>query len=201
LQRRISENAVLAQYYNNLGADALTNEDLAGAYAYFTKAIQTEPDLHYLWSNLGVVYSRNEQLMDAKQAYLTALGIDSSSTMAANNLYLIYEKTGDLAGANELQKRVEKNRRKNPYYLANLSAGALEEGRVADSKDLLLKALDLHENEYRFHYDLARILVLEGDHEKALVSLQRALELAPKDFQVSVTQLYNLPDLNQEESD
>jgi hypothetical protein len=32
---RLTDEEVLAQYYNNLGADALMNEDLALAYAYF----------------------------------------------------------------------------------------------------------------------------------------------------------------------
>lgn len=180
LQRRISDRVVLAQYYNNLGADALANGELGLAYAYITKAIQTESRLHYLWSNLGVVYSRNEQLSEATNAYLTALSLDSGSTMAANNLYLIYEKTGNVAAADELRKRVEKNRRKNPYYLAHLASVALEEGRLEESRQLAEKALEIQGNEYRFHYQLARTLVLEGKRSEAEASLQRALELAPE---------------------
>ncbi|HET6565262.1 MAG TPA: tetratricopeptide repeat protein [Xanthomonadales bacterium] len=199
LQRRISDNVVLAQYYNNLGADALADGDLGMAYAYMSKAIATEPELHYLWSNLGVVYSRNEQIDDATNAYLTALGIDSSSSMAANNLYLIYEKTGNLAAAAELQKRVDRNRRKNPYYLSYLASLALEEGRLDESRQLTEKALELQGNEFRFHYQLALTLVREGKRNEAEASLQRALELAPDDLPSewlsSMYQLEQLPEL------
>ncbi len=180
LQRRIADEVVLAQYYNNLGADALANGDLGTAWAYISKAIETEPKLHYLWSNLGVVYSRNEQYSEATQAYLTALDINSGSTMAANNLFLIYEKTGNVVAADELRKRVEKNRRKNPYYLSYLSSVALEEGRLEESRQLVEKALEIQGNEYRFHYQLARALVMEGRRTEAEASLQRALELAPE---------------------
>jgi len=195
LQRRIKDPAVLAQYYNNLGADALANEELGKAYAYISKAIDTDPQLHYLWSNLGVVYSRNEQLEDATNAYLTALKIDSGSSMAANNLYLIYEKTGNIAAAQSLEKRVERNRKKNPYYLSHQSELAYEEGRFEESQKLLEKAVRLHDGEYRFHYQLARALVVQGKRSEALASLQRAIELAPPDFPVSVAQLEELPDL------
>jgi tetratricopeptide (TPR) repeat protein len=96
--KRISDAEALAQYYNNLGADALLNENLALAYAYFVKAVNTMPRAAYLWSNLAVVFSRNDQLEDGRQAYITALGLDPDSAIAANNLYLIYEKEGNLAG-------------------------------------------------------------------------------------------------------
>jgi len=198
LQRRIKDSVVLAQYYNNLGAEALTEADLGRAYAYFTKAIETEPGLHYLWSNLGVVYSRNEQLDDAIQAYEAALDLDSSSTMAANNLYMIYEKTGNLQAGADLQKRVEKNRRKNPYYLTHLSTVAYDEGRLEESRELVEKALKLQQNEYRFHYQLARILGREGRRSEAGASLQRALDLAPADAAENLahlTALEALPEL------
>jgi len=198
LQRRIKDSVVLAQYYNNRGAEALTEGDLGWAYAYFTKAIETEPGLHYLWSNLGVVYSRNEQLDDAMQAYLAALKLDSGSTMAANNLYMIYEKTGNLQAGADLQKRVEKNRRKNPYYLTHLSTVAYDEGRLEESRELVEKALKLQQNEYRFHYQLARILGSEGRRSEAEASLQRALDLAPADAAENLahlTALEALPEL------
>jgi len=198
IQRRIEDSVVLAQFYNNLGAEALTEGDLGLAYAYFTKAIDTEPGLHYLWSNLGVVYSRNEQLDDAMQAYLAALELDSGSTMAANNLYMIYEKTGNLQAGADLQKRVEKNRRKNPYYLTHLSTVAYDEGRLEESRELVEKALKLQQNEYRFHYQLARILGSEGRRSEAEASLQRALDLAPADAAENLahlTALEALPEL------
>ncbi len=195
-QREISDQVVLAQYYNNLGANALTIGDLAKAFAYFNKAIETEPELHYLWSNLGVVYNRNEQPETAIQAYLTALSIDPGSSMAANNLYLIYEKTGNLVAAAELEKRVEKNRRKNPYYLSHLSSVAYEEGRLNESRQLAERAVALHGTEYRFHYQLARTLVREGKRHEAEASLQRALELAPDDLSITMAQLDQLPDLS-----
>jgi len=198
MHRRIKDSVVLAQYYNNLGAEALTEADLGRAYAYFTKAIETEPGLHYLWSNLGVVYSRNEQLDDAIQAYEAALDLDSSSTMAANNLYMIYEKTGNLQAGADLQKRVEKNRRKNPYYLTHLSTVAYDEGRLEESRELVEKALKLQQNEYRFHYQLARILGREGRRSEAEASLQRALDLAPADAAENLahlTALEALPEL------
>ncbi len=197
LQRRIKDSVVLAQYYNNLGAEALTVGDLGTAYAWITKAIATEPELHYLWSNLGVVYNRNEQLDDATRAYLTALQLDGGSTMAANNLYLIYEKTGNLQAAAELQKRVDKNRRKNPYYLAYLSELALEEGRLDDSSKLAERAVKLQQNEYRFHYQLARALAREGKLAEAEASLQRAKELAPAEMAASMAQLDKLDKLEQ----
>jgi Flp pilus assembly protein TadD len=195
LQRKISDKVVVAQYYNNIGANALTEDDLGKAYAYISKAIETEPDLHYLWSNLGVVYNRNNQLEAATQAYLTALSIDPNSSMAANNLYLIYEKTGNFAAAAELEKRVEKNRRKNPYYLSYLSAVAYDEGRLEESRELAERALEIQGTEYRFHYQLARTLVREGKRQEAEMSLQRAIDLAPEDLQVTMAQLDQLPDL------
>jgi len=195
MQRRITDSVVLAQYYNNLGAEALTDGDLATAYAWFTKAIETEPELHYLWSNLGVVYNRNEQVDDATRAYLTALDLDSSSTMAANNLYLIYEKTGNRVAAAELQKQVDKNRRKNPYYLSYLSEVALEEGRLDESLKLAERAIKLQQNEYRFHYQLARARAREGKSAEAEASLQRAMELAPADLAASMAQLDPLEQL------
>ncbi|NIQ94756.1 MAG: hypothetical protein GWN87_11495, partial [Desulfuromonadales bacterium] len=47
-----------AQYYNNLGVEALLASDLPVAWARFRQALRTDSDLAYLWSNLGVVYNR-----------------------------------------------------------------------------------------------------------------------------------------------
>jgi len=179
--KRISDKAALAQYYNNLGADALMQEELAEAYAYIVKAIETDASLSFLWSNLAVVYSRNHQNEEAKRGYLTALRLDPRDANAANNLYLIYEQEGNYDSAQKYKRIVERHRKKNPYYLYYLSSLAFDEGRYQDSRDMLRKAIDLQEKEYRFHYSLARSLAQVGELNEAQAALDRALQLAPEE--------------------
>jgi len=193
--RRISDTEALAQHYNNLGANALIEGDLGQAYAYYFKAIETAPELPYVWSNLGVVYNRNGQTEDARRAYLQALQIDPGQSTAANNLFAIYQKEGNLDAAHRLQAQVDRYRRKNPYYLYYLSTVAAEQGHYDESTAMLRKAISMYEGEYRFHYELARMEALSGDMDAAQASLHRALELAPDGSPISGATLENLPPL------
>jgi len=180
--RQLSDREALAQYYNNLGADALVREDLGLAYAYFVKALEVRPGLAYVWSNAGVVLRRNGQTDDAIFAYRTALQYDPDHAVALNNLHTIYTEDGDLEGAAALAGRVERNRRKNPYYLLHLAEVATEEQRWPDAIELLDRAIRIDDKEYRFHYALAQALYQAGKVEVAQVSLDRARALAPADL-------------------
>ncbi len=178
--KRITDAEALAQFYNNLGAGALVGGHLAPAYAYITKALRTEPNRAYLWSNLAVVYSRNGQRDDAAATYQIALEYEPNNAVAANNLYLIYENAGRHEEAQKLLNRVERHRRKNPYYLYHLSEQAFSEGRYLESREMLEEAIEMNAEEYRFHYELARLLATEGNLVEAQASLDRALELVPE---------------------
>ena len=191
--RRISDEEALAQHYNNLGADALIENDLGKAHAYYVKAIEIAPALPYLWSNLGVVFNHNGQTEDARQAYLAALTIDPGHSTSANNLFLIYKKEGNIEAAQRLQAQVDRHRRKNPYYLYFLSTQAADEGNYEESTSILEKAISLNEDEYRFHYELARLQVLKGDLKAAQASLERAQQLAPDGSPISGATVENLP--------
>jgi len=178
--RRMSDEEALAQYYNNLGADALVENDLARAHAYFSKALEAHPGLGYVWSNLGVVLRRNGQTDEAIVAYRAATELDAGDPVALNNLHTLYTEEGRLEDAAAIEQRVEHNRRKNPYYLHYLAEVANEEERWSDAIDLLNRALRLEENEYRFHVTLAHAQYHLGDKDLARASLDRARELAPE---------------------
>lgn len=177
--RRLSDDEALAQFYNNLGADALLNDDLPRAHAYFSKSLETLPGLPYVWSNLGVVLRRNGQSTDAILAYQTAIDLDAEHAVALNNLHTLYTENGDLRAAAGIEERVERYRLKNPYYLHYLAEVANEEQRWSDAIDLLNRAIRLDGKEYRFHYTLAQAHYSSGNTERAYVSLDRARELAP----------------------
>jgi Flp pilus assembly protein TadD len=187
--RRLTDLEAAAQYYNNLGADALIENDLGRAHAYFKKALGTQPRLAYVWSNLGVVYRRNFQTADAITAYRFALQLEPGQTVALNNLFLIYEEEGDVESAAEIQRRVETNRRKNPYYLHSLAETANMEGRYGEAIKWLGRAIRIEDQEYRFHYTLAQSLYFSGDRNGAQASLDRAKQLAPFPLEDSLSTL------------
>jgi len=190
--RKLSDAEAEAQFYNNHGADALIEKDLARAFAYLEKAIRIAPDTSYIWSNLGVVYNRNGQVEDAKQAYHTALDINPAETVALNNLQTIYVEEGNLVQAEKVRSKVERHRRKNPYYLHHLSAQAVEEQRYEAAIKLLSRAIKMNDAVYQFHYALARSLFLAGDNKAAQRSLDRAIQLAPPDGRLDTISLAEL---------
>jgi Flp pilus assembly protein TadD len=183
--RRLSDTEANAQYHNNLGVEALIDQNLGLAYAYFSKALETDSRLDYIWSNLGVVFRRNEQTDDAIFAYQTALKIKPQQSVALNNLYVIFEEDGELELVKEFRFRVEKNRQKNPYYLHYLAEIANEERRYSDAIKLLDRAIRIDNNEYRFYYTLAQSQFHTGKTDVAQHSLEQARHLAPSSMDVS----------------
>jgi len=193
-RRKLSDREAFAQFYNNLGVDALIDNQLAPAHAYFAKAIETDPDTAFFWSNIGVVYRRNGQMEDANLAYTQALELDSTHAVALNNLYALYRELGDEAAAREMQARAERHRRQNPYYLQQMSLDAIEEERYKDAVALIKRAIKIKEADYRFHLTMARSLFLLGETDEAQLSLERARQLAPSDDGL---QSLSLADLDQ----
>jgi Flp pilus assembly protein TadD len=176
--RRLTDAEAHGLYLNNLGAEALLAHDLPRAYAYLRKALGVAPKLPHAWSNLGVAYDRNGQVADAIRAYQLALRYDPVESRAADNLFRVYEREGNLQASAKLRRRVESRRRRNPYYQHQLARQALTEQRYEEASRFLRRAIALNDEDYRFHYDLARSLALQGDTDAARKSLERARDLA-----------------------
>ena len=181
-RRIISDDYAKALYLNNLGADALIANDLPTAWAYLTKAIETEPKLTDSWVNLGVVLGRNEQLQDAAKAYRNALAIDANDNAALSNLYEVYLALGDLESAAQLEDKVERYRQRHPYYLLALSKESLVENRFGEAVELLQRAVRKYTKDHQLYFALANAQYLSGDTEAAALSLLRARELAPENM-------------------
>jgi tetratricopeptide (TPR) repeat protein len=182
-KRRIMQDSeATAMYFNNLAIEALFKDDLPTAHAYLSKAIEIGPGLADSWSNLGVVLLRNEQVRDAEMAYKTALMINPAELSAMGNLYDLYVNEENLTAANDLERRVERYRLENPYYLMLLSDEALEKREFDESIELLNRAIEKKEDEHRLHFALARTQYLSGHPDAAESSLNRARELAPEDI-------------------
>jgi Flp pilus assembly protein TadD len=181
-RRIITDSYAKALYWNNIGAEALLEDDLPTAHAYMAKAIETEPFITDAWVNLGVVFGRSEQLDDAEFVLQNALALDASSYSAMSNLYEVYVAQEDLESADALHDKVEKYRQSNPYYLLKLSDEAIAEARFDESITLLRRAIRKKKNDHQLHFALAKTQYLSGELVAAEGSLVRARELAPQDM-------------------
>lgn len=181
-KRRIMEDReAYVMFLNNLGVNALLEDDLPTAHAFLAKAIEVAPNVTDSWSNIGVVLSRNGQLRDAEFAYQTALRINPDELTAMGNLYDLYVDQENLAAAEKLATRVERYRKENPYYLLLLSDEATQRQDFKESLDLLKQAIRQNKTDHRLHFAMARTQYLSGRVDEAEDSLSRARELAPTD--------------------
>lgn len=179
--RPLTEQQIVALFYNNKAADALWSEQYDVAYQYLKAAASTAPELSVTWNNLAILY-RNKALLDAaEQAYLYALKLqpEQSNTMA--NLALLYEKTGRLAEATALLKRVNKLRESNPYFYLMQGNEALFAGHLEQARMAYRRSLQLDARNAEAYQGLAQIAVMFKQYPEAIEHLQKALRYAQND--------------------
>lgn len=177
----VSDLRAKAQYYNNLGAEHLREGNNTAALVYFKKAIATDPDIDYIWSNLGTAYSRSGDLIAAEAAYRVSLDLNSSNWSAINNLAVLYQKLGRVDEARRQLAGIERFRLKNPYYRLQLSERAYQEGRYRRAISHLKKAIAMKPGEHEFYFALAKSYYRLGDLDSAQRNFDKARALAASD--------------------
>lgn len=175
---KISDIQVLSEFYNNLGADALEQNEFVLAQTYFEKALQIWDHSVAAWSNLGVSQRLRGNADAAEQAYKKGLSIDKRNMTLLNNLYALYRYTGETHKADEFYDQVERYSKKNPYNLLKLSNIDLDNGNYSSAIRALKKAIKIKNNEPDFHHALAKVYYKSGDFKEVIAELKKAESLA-----------------------
>jgi Flp pilus assembly protein TadD len=176
--RIIDDEVAFATFYSNRGIELLIQDKANEAMENLEQAIELDPENSNNWSNLGVAYRRLNKLDAAEQAYLKALKKDKSDLTALNNLAILYQMTARSHLADKYNKKLERYRRKNPYYLVKLAEDEIKSGDYSKALRYTKKAIRKYEEEHEFHYVAARIYAHQGKTEKAMESLALAEKYA-----------------------
>lgn len=173
-RRLVSDDYALALFYNNMGAEALINEDYETSFAYLSKALQTYPDVAGAWNSLGLLYSRQGLSRHAESAYLQALKADPRDRSALTNLVALYNTTGQAELAAVYADKIDRYQKGNPYHHFFHAQQAYREQRFEDTLDRLKTAIRLKVDEREF-YLLQGLAHRElGQADKAQNSLDTA---------------------------
>jgi Flp pilus assembly protein TadD len=179
----IPDHRAFAQYYNNIAAMHLTEGDASTAFRYFTKALWVEPELDFVWSNLGVAYSRNHRFEAAEEAYLRALSIamgsgDITALSVMNNMVKLYERGGNEEKAAFFRNEVAAFREKNPYYHYLAGQSAYSEAAYEESIKHFKAAIRRKQDDDMFYYSLALAYLRLGDLKQAEKNIDKARRYA-----------------------
>ena len=179
--RIVSDDRARAQHFNNLGAETLTGGDVEGGIAFFNRSILIDPELSYVWTNLGTTYSLLGRHEEAEWAFVEALRIAPYDVSAVNQMASLYDRMGrqDLAAA--YRKRSERERGRNPYYLFREGVVAIQAGDLQLAIDKLRLATQRQPDEMHFYLQLGKAYALAANARSAKRAFLRAEELMESD--------------------
>lgn len=174
----IPDKHALADYYNNLGMEAMRDRDYPKSIAYLNKSIELTSRNDSVWSNLGVVYKFIGAYELAEDAYSKSLGINKRNISTIKNLYILYHETGRASDAQQFAKRVERDNRKNPYFLNRMAETDIQLGEYDNALSNIKRAIKIDPEEEIFYVTLAKIHAATGNINGSIEAMNKAAEFA-----------------------
>jgi len=171
----INKNTVIAMFYSNKGGQALFNNELDKAYAYFKAATKVDPRFSPAWGNLGVLYRTVKQDNYALNNYNYAIALDNKNYNSMSNMTIILKEQGNFEEVKRIEKLLHKKRHENPYYHALLADEAFFRGDNIQALSHYRRAIMLAHNIHEFYFGMAKVYYTMNDHKQAEKSLKKAI--------------------------
>lgn len=153
--------------------------DLARSLEIVNQVGREFPDSTVIRTERGWALQELGRYEEALREYDLAIRADRDNPASYSNRAALFVDLGRYREAvmdADISIRIDSSR-PQPYNHKGFALYRL--GDLEAGKDLVLRALDLHEAYPAAHYNLARIAVAEGDTALALSHLERAIALSP----------------------
>jgi tetratricopeptide (TPR) repeat protein len=165
--KALSDEAILARFYNNRGAEYLVEDQRALAYAYLKAAILVNPAYPSSYSNLAQLYQRAGLMLDAEHLLRQAVGLSRQALVPLSALHRLLLTQGREAEALEMARLLQSQRERDPYYWIGLGISHLNQGRTRQAIDALEEAQLLTSGFEEVHRYLALAYSRAGEQARA----------------------------------
>jgi Tfp pilus assembly protein PilF len=172
----LSEETIIAMYFNNRAAEAMAEGDLNQAYWFTREAIRQDPKYLAAQNTLGVVYRRHGNLREAEMVLNNVLAREPGNINSLSNLAVVLKDEGRTAEALALNDRIEKMRPFPPFHFFDLGMLAMRERNFAKARDLFAKEVARAAYNDEFHFWLGAAYMGLGEHELARKHIMLAME-------------------------
>jgi len=175
--------------------NGVTAEHLLTARRLLEQSVQLDPNLSESWSWLAEMLVTQylhrwnnvgkEALEQAEEAIAKAVAINPNVAQAYYTQGLIRRAKNDQLGALEALSRAVEVNPNLPRALAEKANQLTSLGQPADAPELVEKAIKLSPRDPAlggFYWIIGRAHFVSGDYRKAIVWLQKSVELRPNDW-------------------
>ena len=128
-------------------------------------------------NNLGVLETRSNNDQAAARDFDAALAINRMHPAALHNAAYLYQRVGDTRHAALLRERLERSRKRDPFYQFMQGVLAERAGNYPQASHFYRAAIDLYPRAHQFHFGLARTYFLTGNNRQAEREMTRARAL------------------------
>ena len=172
--RPVTDMRGIAHFYNNLGAEELSKNNIEHAKIYFEKTIETDPGFSYGWTNLGILHRVNGDFDLAMDCYKKAAEMNKMDPTPLLNLSYLYKIKGDDRQAERVLKKVKHFQDQNPFHHYELGKASYDEGNYKEAIAHLEKAVKLHNTHPKFLLSLTAAYQMAGETKKAARLIEKA---------------------------
>ena len=169
--------------WNNLGLLATHEGRIADAIVNFEEALRLNPDHWIALENLGNAYRQEKRWPEARQALERALAARPKDPEANYSLAMVYAQMDDTARAQEYLDRALQLRPAYPEALNNRGVLYLRTQRRDAAVRSFEQCIRVAPSFDQSYLNLARILVIEGEKERARAVLRELLKQHPGHLQ------------------
>ncbi|GAA5219006.1 tetratricopeptide repeat protein [Corallincola platygyrae] len=177
-QKTLSEERIIAMFYNNRAAQAITEKNYDTAYWLSKAALHADAGYISGYATLGVVYSRSGYAEKAASAYREGLKHQPAHPLLLANLAILLERTGDVDGLAEIQPRLDKLIESNPFHYHDQGELAFNAGEYRKALRFYERGLKLSPYIHDLYFGLAKSYHALGHKQKAKKYLEVAMELS-----------------------
>lgn len=174
----ISEARILAMYFNNRAAESLQQAQLNDAYWYAKSAIAQDPGFLPALNTLGVIYQRGQHYQLASQVYRQILSVAPDHLLALSNLQDSLSRSGDSAGASQIQARLTQLRYQEPFRHFQTGKALYQQASFTAARTAFQEQLRITPQHTESYHWLAMTYLHLGDTASANQQLVLARESA-----------------------
>ena len=144
------------------------------AYANLRKSLTINPNDSWAWNNFSLLLKRKNQWEKATYAYEQAILLKNDNNSAWENLAVLLPKVVDTERAEEIQRKLQKQRRSNPNFYTRKGNRYLFDGEIDDAEKAFKKSSELENDNHYAWFGLAKVNSMRGDRVTSIRNLKKA---------------------------